>query len=187
MTTQLSAVSNNPRFKRNQIAELNARQSRLPQILANKARAEDLARQEEFQGAQINIANRQNKLMRKRNVAQNRASEIGMGLEAAKLGNTIASGGNRTVGGLATSARGLFGGTGVGSGLGSFVDSLNIGSLLGGGLAGFGASKMIGKKKSKTLKGATGAGVGAAIGLLSGGWGGAITGGIGGGLGGLFG
>lgn len=208
---QTGAISGGSR-RRNQIAELNARQAFLPQIIANQQRQEGIVREDELNKIQQSQFARQHGLSerefafqqsaaRKSRQAADRASEVGFGLEAAKLGTTISSRfGNKSFGQVGQDAKGLFGFgsgaggaagkfTGSGGGVGNFLGNLSIGSTLGGGLAGFGAAKLLGKKKSKATKGLVGAGVGAALGLLGGGnaLGGALSGGFGGGLGGLFG
>jgi len=188
------------RRKRNQIAELNARQGLLPQILANQQRTEDIQRQEGQFNRQLGLQEREfafnQNAAKKSRQAADRASEVGMGLEAGKLGMTLASRyGDKSLGDVVGGAKGMFSSKpsqsynfGGGSG-GNFMSNLSVGSTIGGGLAGFGAAKMLGKKKSKALKGLAGAGVGAALGLLGGGnsLGGAISGGFGGTIGGLFG
>jgi hypothetical protein len=202
---QSGAISGGSR-RRNQIAELNARQALLPQIIANQQRQEEIGRQEELNKIQQSQFGRQHGLaerefaFRRSSAAQarqaaDRASEVGLGLEAAKLGTTLSTRfGDRTVGSIAGDVKGMFGGSKApstfgGGAAGNFVSNLNVGSALGGGLAGFGVSKMLGKKASKTTKGLAGFGVGAALGLLGGGnaLGGALSGGFGGGIGGLFG
>ena len=191
MSNQMRAISANPRLRRNQTAELEAKRALLPQIIANKRRKEDLARQEELKNIQISQFERQHFLAKKRMAAEERAGEVGMGMEAAKLGTTLATRfGHKTFGDLGRSTKSLFGfgGSTPSSGTsGGFLNNLSVGSALGGGLAGFGVSKMIGKK-NKLLGSLAGAGVGAALGLLGGSnsMGGMISGGLGGALGGLF-
>ena len=72
MAIQRGAISGG-KSKRNQIAELNARQAMLPQILANKQRQEDLGRQEELKNIQMSQFNRQHSLAQKQAKAQERA------------------------------------------------------------------------------------------------------------------
>ena len=192
MPNQLSAVSGNRRLRRNQIAELNARQALLPQIITNKQRQEDIVREEELSDIQIGQFNRQHKLNKRALSTQRRAGEVGMGLEAAKFGFNIGNRyGGTTVGNVRDSTSKLFsGGNSIGTNAsqGGFLNNLSIGSAIGGGLAGFGAAKMLGKKKSKITKGLVGAGTGALMGLLSGGGlSSAISGAFGGGFGSLFG
>jgi hypothetical protein len=185
---QSRAISGGSR-KRNQVAELNARQQMLPQIIANKRYQEEIAREDALN--ERNFAFQQKSAKQTRGL-QDRASEVGMGLEAGKLGVTMSSRfGNKSFGDIGNSARNLWSGTKGsvgGTGMGSFFDNLSAGAAVGGGLVGFGVGKLIGKKKSKVVKGLAGAGAGAAIGLLSGGnsFGGALSGAFGGGLGGLF-
>lgn len=203
MANQLGAVTASKR-PRNQIAELNSRQAFLPNLLANKQRKEDIERQDELNKIQQSQFNRQHSLATSRfafdqkaaeqaRQQNNRASEVGMGLSAAKMGTSVATQyGGKSFGDVGNSARNLFssGGTATGgTGLGGFVDNLSLGSTIGGGLAGFGISKLLGKKSSKITKGLAGAGVGAALGLLSGSnsVGGLLSGGLGGAIGGIFG
>jgi len=178
----------------------------LPQIIANQRYAEGIEREDALNKIQQDQFSRQHGLA-ERQFAHNksaasqsrqqaqRASEVGMGLEAAKLGTTMASRyGQKSFGQVGEDAKGLFGyGSGPGGAAGTvsgsgFFNNLSVGSMLGGGLAGFGASKMMGGK-SKIKKGLLGAGVGSAMGLLGGGnaLGGALSGGFGGLVGGLFG
>jgi hypothetical protein len=173
--------------------------------MANKQRAEDIDREEARNAEQVRQWSRQHALNQssfaesKRQFAakqamEERKSEVGMGLEAGKLGVTMASKGGKTLGDIWQGGKelGVPGmgapGTGFGS-AGGFMSNLNIGQIAGGGLAGYGMSKMLGKKASKVTKGLAGAGVGAALGLLGGGnaFSGMLSGGFGGGIGGLFG
>jgi hypothetical protein len=170
----------------------------LPQIIQNKRRSEDLARADELNKIQQGQFNRQHSLAQNQfafqqssakqaRQAADRASEVGVGLEAGKTAMSVGSQyGKKTLGDLGTSARNMFGGSGTGVGLGGFVDKLNFGSMAAGGLAGFSVSKMMGKKKPKWQKSLAGAGAGAALGLLSGGFSGGLSGGFAGALGGLF-
>jgi hypothetical protein len=202
---QAGAISGGSR-KRNQQAELNARQSMLPQIIANQRYAEGVAREKELseiqrqQFSRQHALNEQNFAFNKRASGQardaaDRASEVGLGLEAGKLGMTIGGQyGKKTLGQTGGDFGKMFGGSGSpstfgGGKAGNFFSNLSAGSAIGGGLAGFGAAKLIGKKKSKALKGLAGAGAGAALGLLGGSnaFGGAFSGGLGGLIGGLFG
>jgi hypothetical protein len=195
MPSQMMAVSNNPRLRRNQIAELNARQNRLPEILANQQRQQDLMRADEMKNIQIDQFNRQHRLAKKTRKANDRASQIGMGLSAGKLGLSIGNEyGGKSFGQIGEDIKGTFGygntpsgKTGTYSGSGIF-GNLSAGSFAGGGLAGFGASQMLGGK-SKLKKGLLGAGVGAALGMFSGNnaFGGGLSGGVGGLIGGLLG
>lgn len=199
MPSQMLAITNNPRLRRNQIAELQARQALLPQIIANKQRAEDLARDEERFQVGVQQSNRQHQLaqnrfafeqesFRKQREATEQARRSQMGLEAGKLGLTVTSRfGDKKLGNI-------FGGGGSGpsGGSGNFISNLNVGTLAGGGLAGFGVGQMLGKK-SKGLKAAAGLGTGALLGGLAGGAPGsgfnlssALSGGFGGLIGGLF-
>ena len=188
---QSGAISGGSR-RRNQVAELNARQNMLPQILANQRYAEGIAREDALTERDFAFRKKAAKKLRK---AEDRASEVGLGLEASKLGLTVSGQyGGKSFGEIGGDARALFGGSSKpmtfgGGKSGNFFSNMSAGSLLGGGLAGFGAAKLLGGKKSKLIKGLVGAGVGAGMGLLSGGnsLGGAISGGFSGGLGGLFG
>jgi hypothetical protein len=203
---QARAVSGGSR-RRNQIAELNARQSMLPQIIANQRYADEIGREDELNQIQQNQFSRQHalneenfsfqkKASRQARDAADRASEVGLGLEAGKLGLTVGQRyGGKTFGGVAGDAKSLFTsgvsspGTFGGGKFGNFVSNMSVGSAVGGGLAGFGVSKLMGKKKSKLAKGLAGAATGATMGLLGGSnaFGGAFSGGLGGLIGGLFG
>ena len=196
MATQMGSVSRNKR-KLDQIAILNARQGLLPQMLMNQQRSEDLARANEMKNIQIAQFDQQyaqdqermdfeKKSYRQQKNAAERCARIGMGLEAGKLGVTIAQNyGGSTVGGFTSSLGTMVGDTGLGSGMNPMISNLSLGSAVGGGLAGFGVSQLMGKKK-KGYKMAAGAGAGALMGMLSGGAGGAISGGLGGVFGSLF-
>jgi len=193
----MGSVSRNKR-KLDQIAVLNARQGLLPQMLMNQQRADDLARANEMKNIQIAQFDQQfaqdqermdfeKKSYRQQKNAMERASRIGMGLEAGKLGVNIAQNyGDKTVGGFAGSIGQSIGDPGFGQGMNPMISNLSLGSFVGGGLAGYGAAQLMPKKSKKGYKVAVGAGTGAILGGLSGGWGGAISGGIGGGFGGLF-
>jgi hypothetical protein len=154
-----------------QVNALNARLSRLPQLIANQQRAEDIERETRYQSATLSQARREQR------VAE-RAAQVGTGLEAGKLGFTVSNQyGNKSLGDL-------MGGR-FGTGPGSVFGGINIGSGLSGALAGYSAGQMIGGKNKwkKSLAGGT---TGALLGLLGGGPSGAISGGIGGAIGGLF-
>jgi hypothetical protein len=203
---QGGAISGGSR-RRNQIAELNARQSMLPQIIANQRYAEGIGREDELNQIQRSQFSRQHalneenfsfqkKASRQARDAADRASEVGLGLETGKLGLTVGQRyGDKTFGDVAGDAGTLFKGgvsqpnTFGGGEFGNFVSNMSVGSAVGGGLAGFGVSKLMGKKKSKFAKGLAGAATGATMGLLGGGnaFGGAFSGGLGGLIGGLFG
>ena len=197
MATQMGSVSRNKR-KLDQIAILNARQGLLPQMLMNQQRSEDLARANEMKNIQIAQFDQQfaqdqermdfeKKSYRQQKNAAERGARIGMGLEAGKLGLTVAQNyGDKTVGGFAGSIGQSIGDTSFGSGMNPMVSNLSLGSFVGGGLAGYGAAQLMPKKSKKGYKVAAGIGAGALLGGLSGGIGGAISGGIGGGFGGLF-
>jgi hypothetical protein len=193
MANQAFAISGNPRLRRNQTAELNARMNYLPTLIANKNRRDDIARQEEMNTAQKAQWGRQYQLQKDANKFAEKQQRIGMGLEAGKLGlNILGSYGptrsdpNR---GSLSNIFSSFGGSTKVGGTSSpgIMSNLNLGSLVGGGLAGYGAAKAFGKKK-KGVNALIGAGTGAALGALTGGSiGSSITSGLGGGLGGLFG
>jgi len=197
MANQFGAVTNSKR-PRNQRKELEGRMELLPTIIANENRATDIARQEDQFSRQHALAQSQfafeQDAAAKSRKAADRASEVGMGLGAAKLGTTIGlQHGDKTVGGIIQGTKNMWNGTPgatatpSSSGWSNFGNSLSIGSAVGGGLAGFGASQLLGKKSSKVTKGLVGAGVGGLLGLLGGGAGGAVSGGFGGFLGSLFG
>lgn len=193
----MGSVSRNRR-KLDQIAILNARQSLLPQMLMNQQRSEDLARANEMKNIQIAQFDQQyaqdqermdfeKKSYRQQKNAADRSARIGMGLEAGKLGLTVAQNyGDKTVGGFAGSIGQSIGDAGFGSGMNPMISNLSLGSFVGGGLAGYGAAQLMPKKAKKGYKVALGAGTGAIMGGLSGGLGGAISGGLGGAFGGLF-
>lgn len=157
MAIQSNLISGGKR-KRNQIAELNARQGMLPQLIANKQRAEELSRAEESKNTQISQFNRQFGLQQSQMKAKEKANRIGMGLEAAKFGTTVASQ-------FGDKAKGLFGSTGVGG-------NINLGHAAGGAMAGYGLGSALTKKKS-------GGAIGAGLGLLAGGFGSSAASGIG--------
>ena len=196
MANQFGAVTSNKK-PRNQIAELNARQALLPTMLANRQRAEEIARQEEQFSRQHDLATRtfaadQSNIEKSRQ-AEDRRSQVEMGMAAAKLGTNIGmTHGDKTVGGLIQGTKNMWSGTPgakavPASGTSGFLKNLSVGSMFGGGLAGFGASQLYGGK-SKVKKALIGAGAGTALGLLGGtGGSGALSGGFGGLIGGLFG
>jgi hypothetical protein len=191
MPSQLTAVSNNLRLRRNQIAELNARQDRLPEIIANQQRQADLIRADEMKNLQIDQWDREHKFAKKARRAGDRASEVGLGLEAGKLGLSASRNyGGTTFGQLGSKAKNLFSSTSSTPGSSpGFWGNMTPGSLVSGGLAGFGASKIMGGK-NKFKKAGMGLAAGSILGLLSGGsnpFSGAASGGIGGLIGGLFG
>ena len=197
MANQFGAVTDSKR-PRDQAKELEGRLALLPTIIANKNRATDIARQEDQFGRQHALAQSQfdasQKQAEQSRQAADRASQVDMGLSAAKLGTTIGlQHGDKTVGGIIQGTKNMWNGTPgatanpSSSGWSNFGNSLSVGSAVGGGLAGFGASQLLGKKSSKVTKGLVGAGVGGFLGLLGGGAGGAVSGGFGGFLGSLFG
>jgi hypothetical protein len=170
----------------------------LPQIIANKQRADDLARQEVLNteqkrqwAADFRLAKRgqrQSQRMAQRQHAQaQREQRVGMGLEGVKLGTSIMSNlggpGGMTIG-KAKGQLGFNGGTAMTGG----INDINIGGMVGAGLAGAGAAQMLGGKKKRSVKkSAIGAGAGALLGYLGGGGiGGAIGSGALGGIGSLF-
>ena len=176
MPTQMSRVSRNPRLRRNQIAELNARQALLPQIIANQRRQEDLQRQEA-----LNVQNQANidrsfgldksrfaaekSMFAKQQKAAKRSAQVGAGIEAGKLGMSVL---NRFGGTTVDKALQSAPGGNLGKGIGGALGNVNVGSAIGGGLLGYGASQLVGGK-NKFKKAAIGAGAGALGGFLSGG------------------
>jgi len=194
--TQFGAVTGSKR-PRNQRAELNARQSQLPTIIANQQKAEGIARQEEQFSRQHKLATDrfafEQSSTKQARAQADRASQVGMGLAAGKLGVNIGlSHGDKTVGGLIQSGKNMWNGTPntvdtASTGTTGMLKGLSLGSAVGGGLAGYGVSQLLGKKSSKITKGLAGAGVGGLLGLLGGGAGGGISGTFGGALGSLFG
>ena len=177
MASQLQVVTRGPRMgRREQIAGLNARLRLLPEILRQRERRQDIA-------TQAGQFNEEMGLRKKEMELAKRARQTAMGLEAAKLGATVATSdvGQKTLGGM-------FGGAkGGAAGDPGFFGGINTGSVIGGGLAGYGASQLAGGKNKKK-KALYGAGAGALTGLLSGGFSGGniMAGGISGLIGGLL-
>ena len=212
MPSQMGVVTRSKR-RRNQIAELEARQSLLPQMIANQQRKEDLERANELQDIQVEQWNKDyslaqdqqawnRKAYQKTKNATERTNRIGMGLEATKLGLNLGQQyGNKTLGNTMfskstapisssfTPTTGAYEQWSYGKDAGDFaskaINEFKVGSFIGGGLTGYGASRLVNKKK-KGKRFAIGAGAGALSGFLSGGPSGALAGGIGGGIGSLF-
>ena len=194
MANQMVAVSNNPRLRVRESAKLAGRMPMLTQIIANKQRQEDIDRQQEQFNRSFGQAERQLGLDRARfaseqeqfkksQALQRRQQQIGMGLEAAKLGLTTSKDfGGKTLGDLSKNVTKSFGAEkNIFSGTPG-VSNFDAGSAVSGGLLGFGASALI-PGKNKALK----AGVGALAGGLSSflGGGSFISGSLGGALGGF--
>jgi hypothetical protein len=167
----------------------------LPTILANRQRAEEIAQQEEQFGREHQLATDrfafEQKSTKQARAQADRASQVGMGLAAGKLGVNIGlSHGDKTAGGLIQGAKNLWNGTNLAapttSGFSGVLNNFSIGSAAGGALAGYGASQLYGGK-NKFKKAAIGAGIGSILGYLGGGTGGAGSGALGGALGSLFG
>jgi hypothetical protein len=204
MAFQFSAVNKKRKVPR-EIDVLLGRQSLLPQMIANKRYKDELTRQEELDKenvrqfeeshaidqSNLQLAQEQQKLneqdiMFRHDAAKdqrkmaNEQARVGAGLEASKLGLSVADRfGDRTLGEMGA-LQNVSGGA-------SFVKDLSVGGAVGGALTGFGANKLLGTKK-KAKKVAVGIGAGALMGALSGGLnpGSIISGGFGGGIGGFF-
>ena len=204
MAVQSGAIRGSSR-KRNQIAELNARQGLLPAMLQNKEKRIAMDRQKELDALQVSQFDRGHNLEQqqfaynKQSSEQNRqmanrASQVGMGLAAGKMGMNIGmTSGGKTLGdlGRAVSTSGIPGTSGFGPKSGGWSDKVDLGSMVGGGLMGYGAGQLIGGK-SKIKKAGVGMLAGGLMGMLGGpkgggmNWGSIFSGGIGGAFGGLF-
>ena len=200
MAIQSGAITGSSR-KRNQIAELNARQGLLPQMLANQDKVTALDRQKELDALQVSQFERGHNLeqqqfsFNKKSAEQNRqmanrASQVGMGLKASEMGMNISTNyGGRSLGDVARSAPWV--GSKVAPAGKSWMDKVDVGSAIGGGLLGYGAGQLVGGN-SKAKKAGVGMLAGGLMGMLSGpkgagmSWGNMISGGIGGAFGGLF-
>jgi hypothetical protein len=194
MAGQYRRVTGNPsRRKAGQQAVLQSRINMLPQLLQAQQQRAQIARDTQFQNQQMSLQKKQLK-------QRDRESEVGMGLEAGKLGLTLgmSDAGKKTFGDLFSAGSGMvhdvsggrYGTAGGGpKGEGNMLSNFNIGGGIASGLTGYGVGKMIGGK-NKTKKGLYGAGSGALMGLLSSkkgqGLSGMISGGLLGGLGGIF-
>ena len=204
MARQTGAVSGKSR-RRNQIAELNARQGGLTGLIANQDKATALGRQKELDALQVaqsdrshNLSEQQfsyNKKAAKENRAlANRQSQIGMGLEASKMGMNVGMNySGKSLGDISRSTMtGVGFGAGSGPAVGGWTDKVDVGSAVGGGLLGYGAGQLIGGK-SKAKKAGIGMLAGGLMGMLSGpkgsgmNFGSMISGGLGGAFGGMFG
>jgi hypothetical protein len=194
MASQYRRVSGNPSMRSGLAnAKLQGRVNRLPQMLANKQNKAILARDTAFQNKQIALQGKQRK-------QRERESEVGMGMEAAKLGLNIGMSdmGNKSLGDITRGAKNTYGSmfkkghtdtpkpTGASRGI---SDRINVGGALSSGLTGFGVGKLVGGK-SKAKKSLFGAGAGGLMGMLSapkgGGMMGGLVGGLTGGIGGYF-
>lgn len=206
MASQSFIVSGSPYMRRNQVAELNARQAYLPQLIANQQRATELERQKELDAEQQRQFRANFRLQRRgQNASQRMQREqldqqeseqrVGMGLEGIKLGSTVAQTFGRSTGPIGSlfskspSGAGGVGGSTTHSP--NLISNMSVGSAVGSGLAGFGAGSMFGgKKKSPIKRAAFGAAAGGLLGLLgggkAGGIGGSLFGGLGGGLSSIF-
>lgn len=182
MASQLRKISANRRLRSDPRAKLQARISNLPGMLANKQQRDIIKRDTSFQNKQIGL---QKKQMKQRK----REQQVGMGLEAAKLGLNLATSdiGKSTVGQLYKGAKGTFSkAAGAAPAKTGGLYDVKPGAAISGGLTGYGVGQMVGgSKKKKALYGAAAGGL---MGMLGGGgnW---ATGGISalaGGLGGLF-
>lgn len=174
MSTQRQRMVGNPNLRRNETAILNSNLSRLPGMIANKQRADDISRQEKFNAAQLAHQNRQFGLAQRgqsfaershkeQMALKEKAAKMSMGLEMGKMGLGLMSNlGNKTIGGMVNQAGSVFGkpnlmktNTGIGG--------LSAGGIFGGGMMGAGLANLLPGKGSlgKTLLGgALGAGLG---------------------------
>jgi len=197
MPSQLSAVrGGGSRFRRNQVAEMQAKLALLPGIIQaqNQKRAEARAMQEAR--FQRRLAKKQNKLQKQQIQFGEKRDKAALGIQAGTLGlNLLTSGiGSKTLSSLnpfskseSTSSTG----SGVSS-KGGLLNNLTLGNTVGSGLAGYGLSRFGGK--NKLIKAGLGALGGSTVGGLSGYIGsgksfspvGAFAGGLTGLLGGLF-
>jgi hypothetical protein len=199
-----------------EIPALQAKAKLLPQMMQQQ-------QQKKFQEQQIGIMESERELAEQRfgfeqeqAALKKKAARKGMGLEAGKLGMTMATGGmgGTTFGDIGSSIKSFLpggsapaitgramkmgvgepmaaaakGGGGFFSKVGGALGKVPIGSMLGGGLMGYGVGKMLGEGKSDLTKFGLGFGAGGLMSLLGGGGlMGGLTGGLFGGLGGLFG
>jgi len=174
MASQLRRVTRDPRLRRNQEAELQARMRFLPQIMANKASKRIEAKQDAQFEKSIGVEYDKLRLQKKRDKLQKRAEEAGMGLEAAKFGTGFAFSelGKNTVGGLVGAGKSLISPGSAktsptkSSGALKTIGSMTTGSIVGSGLTGFGVGRLIGGSKKKRAIG--GALAGGLMSLLSG-------------------
>jgi hypothetical protein len=197
MASQYSKVTGNPSVRSGLAkAKLQGRVNRLPQMLANRQNQAILKRDTAFQNKQIALQGAQRK-------QRERESEVGMGMEAAKLGLNIGMSdmGKKTLGDITAGAGNAYRGvtnkfrsptnqksTTLPAKEGMF-SNVNVGGALSSGLTGFGVGKLVGGK-SKAKKSLFGAGAGGLMGMLSaprgGGMMGGLIGGLTGGIGGYF-
>ena len=183
MASQMVATSGNRRLRRDQIAELNAKQGSLKNLLAQR-------QQQEFHDNKMSMQNKEFKQKKKQDkkslALQERADMLGMGVSAAKFGFGLASNkGSTTFGEIGEKVKGglgsIFGSKGTSSNAGTptasgmmapassssgFFGDLSPGKLLGSGLAGFGASRFV---KGKGKRALLGAGIGGLMSMFGGG------------------
>jgi hypothetical protein len=220
--TQQMGVTGNPFLRRNQTAELQARKDMFPSLLELEMQSEfnerqieqgerGLALQEESLLNQKAQAERSFSMEQKRHELAERESDIGTGLQAAKLGVTALTtdfdfgglfGGERDTTGTGFSSGGVIDiGEGKlqqtvpnatpyifdseGGAPEGFFSNIPIKSGIAGGAMGFGAGKLVGGK-NKLLQAGAGILAGGVTGFLSGGLKGSLLGGLAGGGGGLI-
>lgn len=178
MASQYRRVTGAPRLRTGEAA-LQAKIAMLPQMMQRKQQQQLIARDTKFQNQQIAMAKQAAK-------QKKRAEAAAMGLEAGKLGLTMATGSasNTTAGDIVRGTKNIFGGNKEVAPEGGDTGwkSYKPGSTIASGLTGYGLGKMMGgkSKKKKALYGAIGGGI---TGLLSGKD--LISGGIGAGVGAL--
>lgn len=174
MSTQRQRMVGNPNIRRNEIPILNANMGRLPGMVQNRLRAEDIGRTEKYQASNLAHQNRQYGLAKrsqdftershKESMAlKQKAAKMSMGLKVGQFGlGLMSSLGDKTIGGMVNKAGGMFGkspGMSTTKGLGG----VSAGGAFGGAAMGAGLMNMFGGKggMGKTL---LGAGLGAGLG-----------------------
>lgn len=193
MASQLLSVRGKKRTPYGARGALQAKIARLPQTMEAQQQRELIARDTKFQ-------NKQMKLQKDEAAQRRREQEVGMGLEAGKLGLNIGMSdmGKKSVGDLFTGGKKLINDVSkpiagkdvmnVAPKSGGPWD-VNVGSGVASGLTGYGVGKLVGGKNKKKKAG-FGAGAGALMGMLSSkpgsGLMGGLIGGLTGGLGGYF-
>ena len=166
MASQSSSVLRDPRLVQNQESLLQARMQFLPQIMANQASKKIEAKQDAQFEQTMALEQDKFALQKKRDKAALRMSEASMGMEAAKLGTSLAFSnfGKQNVGQMIGKTGGIFGGGSPGNKPG-VIGGLNLGNMISSGLVGYGVGNMVGgSKKKRVLGGALGGGL---MGLIS--------------------
>lgn len=167
---QMAAVTGNRRLGFDQMADLRKRQTYLPSILAQERENQ---RHKELMGFEKKKLKQEKKIAKKELAFSRDESKKMMGLEAAKLGTTMANSEFvRGLGGkLGSFGTGGFSGkvapmpAGTKGGMGRFDIGGGLGGAAAGGGLGFGIGSMVKGGKYKWL----GAGLGAMAGGLLGG------------------